>query len=48
MQEGNVVKIGQPFPNGLLYPRDPMGDAGEVINCRCDILPMEARNDESF
>lgn len=37
-----VVKVGQPFPNGLLYPRDPAGPASEVINCRCsfvDFLP---------
>jgi len=32
---GETVKIGEPFPNGLLYPGDPGGDASEVCNCRC-------------
>ena len=26
------------FPNGLLYPGDPSGEASEVINCRCVIM----------
>lgn len=31
------------FPNGLRYPRDPEGEAGEVINCRCTVryVPVE-------
>jgi len=32
---GETVKIGEPFSNGLLYPGDPGGDASEVCNCRC-------------
>lgn len=31
---------GQPFSNGCLYPCDPSGPAGEVINCRCAAFPV--------
>ena len=34
-----VVPIGTPFANGLRYPLDPRGDADQIINCRCDIIP---------
>jgi len=34
------VLIGEPFPNGLMYPNDPAGEAGNVINCRCVSLPV--------
>lgn len=30
-----IIPIGQAFSNGLGYPLDPRGPAGEVINCRC-------------
>ena len=30
-----IVKVGEPFSNGLLYPGDKNGPADEVINCRC-------------
>lgn len=29
------IPIDDEFSNGLLYPLDPRGDAGEVISCRC-------------
>ena len=32
------LKPDETFPNGLLYPGDPSGDASETINCRCTIL----------
>jgi uncharacterized protein with gpF-like domain len=32
---GVAVGIDERFPNGLLYPLDPAGDASEIINCRC-------------
>jgi SPP1 gp7 family putative phage head morphogenesis protein len=35
-----VVDIGVPFANGLRYPRDAGGSAGEVINCRCTVVPV--------
>jgi len=34
-QDGDVVTVGDTFPNGLRYPNDPLGDASETINCRC-------------
>jgi HK97 family phage portal protein len=38
--DGEVVSIEQRFNNGLRYPGDMDGEAGEVINCRCTILPV--------
>jgi hypothetical protein len=32
---GETIKRGGTFSNGLRYPMDPTGDAGDVINCRC-------------
>ena len=29
------IPMDEMFSNGLQYPLDPAGDAGEVINCRC-------------
>lgn len=29
------IPMDEAFGNGLQYPLDPAGDAGEVINCRC-------------
>lgn len=36
------VVVGQPFSNGLLFPHDPGGEAGETQNCRCSawLLPQ--------
>lgn len=33
--DGVVVDFGDTFDNGLRWPRDQEGDAGEIINCRC-------------
>lgn len=38
--EGQVVAIKSSFSNGLDYPGDQKGDAGESINCRCTLLPI--------
>uniref|UniRef100_A0A6M3IHP8 Putative portal protein n=1 Tax=viral metagenome TaxID=1070528 RepID=A0A6M3IHP8_9ZZZZ len=38
---GGPIKIGQTFPNGLMYPHDPSGEAGNTINCRCLALPVK-------
>jgi uncharacterized protein with gpF-like domain len=38
--EGKVRPFGQLFPCNLTQPHDPAGDAGNVINCRCDTLPV--------
>lgn len=39
--DGEDVEIGATFSNGLRWPADPMGDVSEVVNCRCDLLPVE-------
>jgi len=38
--EGETVGIDETFSNGLMYPGDENGDAGDVINCRCCIVPI--------
>lgn len=35
--DGVSIGIDEKFPNGLMYPGDPDGDAGEVYNCRCEL-----------
>ena len=40
-QHGQIVELGQPFRNGLLFPHDPNGPAKEVINCRCTTTPVK-------
>lgn len=34
------VAIGDPFPCGLTYPMQDGGEAGNVINCRCESIPF--------
>jgi HK97 family phage portal protein len=34
-EEQGGIPIEDLWPNGLMYPGDPAGAAGEVINCRC-------------
>lgn len=36
--DGEVKEIGERFSNGLMFPGDPHGTAGEVVNCRCALL----------
>lgn len=36
--DGEIRELDERFSNGLLYPGDPNGGAGEVINCRCALL----------
>ena len=38
--DGEIVDMEEPFSNGLMYPGDPNGDPGEVINCRCSMAPV--------
>lgn len=36
------ITIGQVFgPTGCRYPGDEQADPGEIINCRCDLIPTE-------
>lgn len=37
---GEVKAYDENFSNGLAYPRDTSGPAGEVINCRCTMLAV--------
>lgn len=37
--EGQIVRVGDEFSNGLKYPLDTSGDISEWINCRCVLLP---------
>lgn len=36
--DGQIREVDKPFSNGLMYPGDPAGGAGEVVNCRCALL----------
>lgn len=38
--DGEVVRIGDPFSNGLRWPGDPQGPPGMTINCRCVALAV--------
>lgn len=33
--DGEIRELDEKFSNGLMFPGDPSGPAGEVINCRC-------------
>lgn len=37
--DGEIVKVGTPFSNGLLYPGDRNGPIKEWIRCRCTTVP---------
>lgn len=41
--DGDTAAVGEEFDNGLLYPGDPAGPPGEVINCRCVAIPVVGR-----
>lgn len=36
--DGEIRELDEKFSNGLMFPCDPAGKAGEVINCRCSLL----------
>ena len=45
IEDGSVTPIGETFPiTGLMYPLDPSGDAGQVINCRCVTVPIVTKD----
>lgn len=37
---GQIVRVGDPFENELLYPGDMNGDISEWIECRCTLVPF--------
>jgi len=41
--DGEQRGRGEDFSNGLRYPHDPSGEAGNTINCRCVALPVIRR-----
>jgi len=43
--DGQVRNLGKTFSNGLLYPLDPNGSAGEVVNCRCAARTVETETE---
>ncbi len=40
--DGVIAKVGDSFREGftLRFPLDPLGEAGDVINCRCVTRPI--------
>lgn len=38
--DGEVVNIGEKFSCGLEFPMAPGGEAANVINCRCETIPL--------
>jgi HK97 family phage portal protein len=44
--DGVTVDADEAYPNGLMFPRDPDGEAEEVVNCVCtEITHMEETMD---
>jgi HK97 family phage portal protein len=35
---GKPIALQDQFSNGLQHPNDPVGPAGEVVNCRCSMI----------
>jgi len=42
-----IVRVGEQFSNGLLYPGDKSGPLNEIINCRCWEIPFIIPEDYS-
>ena len=46
---GQIVPLEAPFEVGgasLMHPGDPNGPVGEIINCRCTMVPVVAGDEE--
>ena len=39
IMDGEIIKLGDRFSNGLMYPGDKNGKIAEWINCRCSAIP---------
>jgi HK97 family phage portal protein len=46
--DGQMVELGESFANGLKFPRDPDGEAGEIINCRCTSIEYFPEDEEEI
>ena len=40
--EGEIVRVGEPFSNGMMYPGDfsSGADLSLLVNCRCAVMPF--------
>jgi HK97 family phage portal protein len=45
---GEIKDYNEDFSNGLRYPRDTRGDAGETINCRCTLVTLPPEDLEEY
>ena len=45
--DGEIRELDEPFSNNLMFPGDPSGGAGEVVNCRCALLQRARWNLDS-
>jgi len=44
----DVVGVDETFANGLKFPREPGGEAKEVINCRCTVVDFLEEDKEAI
>ena len=40
LDSGEAIPLTAKFANGCSFPGDPEGEPGEIINCRCTLLPV--------
>lgn len=45
---GEIREHDEKFSNGLMYPRDPDGEAGDTINCRCVLVTLAPEDLEDY
>lgn len=41
--QGEVKSYDKKFSNGLMFPRDPSGEAHQNVNCRCGFIMISCR-----
>ena len=44
LDNDKAIPYNETFSNGLQFPRQPGGEAGEVINCRCSLLVLSKQD----
>ncbi len=45
---GEIRDTDEKFSNGLMYPRDPDGDAASNVNCRCVLVTLAPEDLEDY